>query len=462
MREENGLSVAVREELTASEVENINNIVNNASNAQLQIVSYDDKRIDKIISDIAANFQERLTDLSTFEVQETKIGNVADKIHKLGLVTNKVLNDLLGVSTYGKIKKINSHVVEYASPVGVIFGVIPLTNPISNSLFKVLISIKTRNALIVSYPRAAHRVGESTVKIIQNVLQAHGAPSELIQATPQTSTRLQVRFFMSHPGVDLILATGGPDLVKTAYSSGKPAYGVGPGNVPVFIAKSANIVQTAKDIIKGKCYDNGIVCGSESNLIVNDKISSAFIVELENNGAAVLNTEEKNRACEQLFDASTKRLKKNFIGVSGEALAKAADIIRSWPIKIIIIPADMQEILWLSKEKMAPLLTLYSVQDGEGIPLAKQLLDEGIGHTAVIHSQDLEEIERFAEEIPTGRLLVNTPATHGMLGESTHLETSYMLGSGSWGGNITTEAITWRNIVNFKYLAFDREKILPK
>jgi acetaldehyde dehydrogenase/alcohol dehydrogenase len=259
---------------------------------------------------------------------------------------------------------------------------------------------------------------------------------------------------MQSDQVSLILATGGGDLVKTAYSSGTPAIGVGPGNVPVYVSASADLSQAADDILQGKTYDNGIVCGSESNIIIDERVYEEFVEILKQKGALLISEKQHIDA---LFDDSTGRLHRTLIGVDAMTLAKQMDVDSPTPIKLILIAADPEQHAFLSREKMAPIVTLYKSEAGQGISLAAQLLwQEGAGHSAVIHSKDQDEIHQFASTLPAGRILVNMPATQGMLGISSDIPLSFMQGSGSWGGNISTEPVHWRHLVNIKRLTFKK------
>ncbi len=442
--------------------EEIDLVVKEAVNAQREIETWSDEKVNTLLSDLVLNFSRDLAYFARREVEETGIGNETDKKHKLSLVAETIVGQLLKEKTIGELKKITPRLIEYASPMGVIFAVIPMTNPVPNSLFKTILSIKTRNALIVSYPKAATNLGLECMEIIQSTLRKHGAPQYLIQNAPLPSTRERSGLLMSHRDVNLILATGGGKLVQAAYRSGTPAYGVGPGNVPVLVTDTADLQQTAADIIKGKSYDNGIVCGSESNLIVSETICQTFIVALEDCGAAVLTPDESKRVAQTLFDSSTSRIRREYVGVDCQTLAEKTGVSRPWSIKVLIMPTSEEELPKYSREKMAPLLTLLAVDVKRSIELAKRmLLDDGAGHTAVIHSKDINAIKAFAEQIPAGRLLVNTPATHGMLGETTEIPRTFMAGCGSWGGNISTDGITWRHLVNIKMLAYDTDKNLP-
>ena len=440
--------------------------VDQAVTAQALMLDQTDKQLDSVISKIAYLVDCELAEFALLEAQETKLGNVKDKQHKLSLVVNQVCQDLVGTVTGGRLDKqannqqANAAVTEYASPVGIIFAVIPMTNPIPNSLYKILNAIKTRNALIISYPRLAVSVGAKLIALVQDVLKAAGLPPQLIQSVPLPSDRVKVSQFMQHPKVDLILATGGQGLVKAALSSGTPAYAVGPGNVPAIICNDAPLEATAEAIIQSKSYDNGIICGSESALIVERNIALSFSIQLEKSGAAVLTVAEKSIATAHWFEAPGQ-LNRTVVGKSAQALANLAGIKRDYEIKMLVIPCLPGEVVSYGQEKLAPIVAMFTMETEQLIPLAQSVLSmDGSGHTAVVHTQDPAMMHQCALELPVGRMLVNSPSTFGMMGVSTALPLAFMLGSGSWGGNISTEAITWRHLVNIKRLSMHVQDVI--
>ncbi|HEY8066893.1 MAG TPA: aldehyde dehydrogenase family protein [Methylosinus sp.] len=430
-------------------------LVERARDAQNAIDALDDARLDKVVRAIVGAFSKDVEGWAERELAVTRIGNRKDKTHKLGLVLTRVFHSLHGVRTRGRIGYDQS-LIEYASPVGVIFAVVPLTNPVPNSLFKALLCIKTRNALIASFPQKADSVGAQAFDLIRGVLAEEGLPADLVQRCAEPS-HSRTKLLMSHSGVALVLATGGSQLVGAAYSSGTPTIGVGPGNVPVLVASSADVGRAARDIVKGKAYDNGIVCGSESNIVVDERVRAPFLEALTAAGAVVVEGDARSPVIEALFDPETRRLRRELLGVDGDALAAAAGLEVTHRVACLVLAAERGEYPFIAQEKMAPLLTLFTAEQGRGVDDAAALLwSEGAGHTAVIHSSDPVEIDAFATAMPAGRILVNTSATHGMLGETSDLPVSFMQGSGSWGGNGTTDPITWRHLVNIKRLAFGR------
>jgi acetaldehyde dehydrogenase/alcohol dehydrogenase len=255
----------------------------------------------------------------------------------------------------------------------------------------------------------------------------------------------------------LILATGGPALVKAAYSSGNPAIGVAPGNAPVLICADADLQHAANSIIMSKTFDHGLICGAEHNLVVDSSIRANFIEILEQHGAAVLSPDEVSRFMQATIDPAVNNFKGKLIGQPASLLADMASIQRDYPIKLIVVPTEgINAENALVREKMLPVLSLFSAADTrDGFEACKDLLIiDGSGHTAIIYSQDSDVIERFGAEIPASRLLVNSPGTHGVFGITTGLIPSLTLSCGTFGGNSTTDNVTYTHLLNIKRLAY--------
>jgi acetaldehyde dehydrogenase / alcohol dehydrogenase len=349
-------------------------------------------------------------------------------------------------------------VTEIACPVGVVLGLIPVTNPVSTIAFKTIICLKGRNSLILSCHRDALGVGKQTCDIIRGVLERHGAPVDLVQPILQRSSRQKTLMFMKHPGVSMILATGGSSMVKAAYSSGTPAIGVGSGNAPVLICADANISKAAQNVILGKSFDNGVICGSENNLVAVSTVYDEFVEQLEANGAAILTADEKNRFFPRVFDSDTATLKKAMVGKSARFIAEQAGIRRDKDIRLIVVPIRRDEVKSpYAHEKLAPILSLSKVKDEEeGIKLCKQILEnQGLGHTAVIYTQSRELMMKFGQEIDASRILVNIPASLGCVGIGSGLTPSFTLGCGTFGGTSTTDNITYSHLLNIKRIALN-------
>jgi acyl-CoA reductase-like NAD-dependent aldehyde dehydrogenase len=426
--------------------------------AQAAFAGWPEARVEALLDGVAAAVADRAGELAAATVQETGIGNVADKTFKNRFASLEVNQTMRGRPGIGPRPPDDRGVTEIASPVGVVLGLIPMTNPVATLVFKTLICLKARNALVVSHHPAADGVGRRTVELIGAVLGEHGAPVELLQSVERAS-RARTAMFMRHPGVSLILATGGTAMVKAAYSSGTPAIGVGSGNVPALICADADLRAAAVAVVDSKAFDHGIICGSEDNLVVDAVVGPTFLAELVNAGAAVLSRDETARVAAHAFDPGDGRLRREVLGQPAQSIAAAAGIRRDQPIRVLVLPLPLSRIDGpYGREKLAPLLSLFTV-DGEeqGLEVCKQLLArQGAGHTAVIHTGDERVQQRFGEEVPASRILVNGPASHGCIGIGNGLTPSLTLGCGTFGGNSTTDNVTYTNLLNIKRLARPR------
>ena len=261
---------------------------------------------------------------------------------------------------------------------------------------------------------------------------------------------------MNHPGISLILATGGTSMVKAAYSSGTPAIGVGPGNAPVLICADADVSIAAKNVISSKSFDNGVICASENNLVVVSSVHDELIQQLEAHGALILTADQKNRFTAQVFEPDSPNLKRSVVGKSAEFIADLAGINRDGDIRLIVVPVTLKELNGpYGHEKLAPILSLFTVNDEvEGIQVCKQILDnQGRGHTAVIYTKNQELIRQFAQEIDASRMIVNAPSAQGCIGIGSGLTPSLTLGCGTFGRNSTTDNVTYTHLLNIKRLA---------
>jgi acyl-CoA reductase-like NAD-dependent aldehyde dehydrogenase len=432
-------------------------MVARAVEAQESFEKWPEDRVDALLGDIAETIANRAEELAEATVAETDMGIVKDKVSKIRFASIEVYKTLSGHSAAGLLTTDpQKQVTEIASPVGVVLGLIPVTNPVPTIVFKTLVTLKGRNALILSCHRSALGVGSQACDIIRDVLERHGAPRNLVQAVRQRSSRQKTMMFMNHPGVSLILATGGTSMVKAAYSSGTPAIGVGSGNAPVLVCADADLSTAAQSIIQSKSFDNGVICGSENNLVVVASIRDSFVKMLEAHGAIVVTADEKNRLTAQILDPDTLRLKGSIIGKPANSIADIAGIRRDRDIRLIVVPIRHDELQGLyGHEKLAPILSLYVVNDeAEGIQACKQiLLNQGRGHTAVIYTQDQELMQQFGREIEASRILVNAAASQGCIGIGTGLIPSFTLGCGTFGGNSTTDNVTYTHMLNIKRLA---------
>ena len=431
-------------------------MVDRAQKAQRLFASWTEDRVDALLKEIAESVAAKAEELATATVTETKMGIVADKVTKIGFASLDVYKGVAGHLATGFLTDAQARISEIACPVGVVFGLIPVTNPVPTIVFKTIICLKGRNALILSCHRDALGVGRQTCDIIRSVIERCGAPQDLVQPVLRRSSRQKTIMFMSHPGVALILATGGASMVKAAYSSGTPAIGVGAGNAPVLICADADIPKSAQGIVKSKSFDNGIICGSENNLVVVSEIHDEFIKQLEASGAVILTADEKNRFTPEVFESDSPTLKKAMVGKSAQFMANQAGIHRDSDIHLIVVPTRLDELKGpYGHEKLAPILSLYTVNDEvEGIQFCKQILDsQGSGHTAVIYTKDRELMSKFGQEIDASRILVNAPSSFGCIGIGTGLTPSFTLGCGTFGGTSTTDNVTYTHLLNIKRLS---------
>ncbi len=416
-----------------------------------------DRQVDELLEKVANAVASQAEPLARATVEETKLGNVPDKTTKNQMASVGVYRGLVGQTARGALRSIPERMVtEFGSPAGVVFALIPMTNPVATAIFKTLIALKGGNALILSFHRAALGTGNTVGALIQQALADAGAPRDLVQWIPRRTSRKKTAMYLSHPGVSLVLATGGSGMVKAAYSSGTPAIGVGPANTPVLICADADPTQVAAAIVMSKSFDNGLICGAEHNLIVEASLREALIPALEAAGAAVLTPEEAKRFVLTAVDPATHSWRGQIIGQSAAAIAGFMKITRPFLIRVIVVPTDeVSATNPLAGEKIFPVLSLFTVPNAqEGITVARRLLSfHGAGHTAGIHSDNAEIIEQFGREIPAGRILVNSPSVHGVVGVTSGLDPSFTLGCGYFGGNSTTDNVSFRNLLNIKRLA---------
>lgn len=434
-------------------------MVARAVKAQQAFAEWPETRVDALLQDVAEAIADHAEELAEATVAESDMGVVADKAIKIRFASLEVYQTISGHAATGLLEtNQQTRVTEIASPVGVILGLIPLTNPVSTIVFKTLIALKGRNALIISCHRNALAVGNHATDIIRDVLERHGAPKDLVQSIRQRTSRQKTMMFMNHPDVSLILATGGTSMVKAAYSSGTPAIGVGSGNAPVLICADADLSTAAQMIIQSKSFDNGVICGSENNLVVVAPVRGDFVSMLEAHGAVILRPDEKNRFTAQVFDPDYPRLQRSMIGKSAQTIAKSTGIRRNKDFRLIVVPIRQDELQGpYGHEKLAPILSLSTVSDEkEGLRACKRILNnQGRGHTAVIYTQNPELIEQFGREIEASRILVNASASQGCIGLGTGLTPSFTLGCGTFGGNSTTDNISYTHLINIKRLALN-------
>jgi acetaldehyde dehydrogenase (acetylating) len=392
-------------------------------------------------------------------VEETGFGVPDDKREKNRFAAEDVWNYFRGLRTKGVVSE-SKDVVEIASPRGVVAGIIPSTNPTSTAIFKILISIKSRNTVVLSpHPSAAKCINE-TARVMRDAGVKEGLPAEAIGC--MTSATIEgTEALMKHKQTAVILATGGIGLVRAAYSSGKPAFGVGPGNVPVCVERTADIPKAVQDILTGKCFDNGTICASEQAVICDAPVEQAVREQFKLQGAHFLSAAEADQLA-KVVTTQQRSLNPAIVGKSVEVIAKMAGL--NVPPGTRCLIADVAGVGRehpLSMEKLSPILAFYVV---DGLQACAKRAQEvlhygGMGHTAGIHTRSREAAVSFGAEMPASRITVNTPTTHGAIGFSTALPPSMTLGCGSWGGNVTSDNVSPLHLMDIKRVAFETRPV---
>ncbi len=428
-----------------------------ASLAQKMYASFTQEQVDRIVEAIAQAAYKQAENLAILAVTETKMGIIEHKKMKNELASQGVYEAIRQEKTVGIVYEDRvAKQVEIAYPFGVIAAVTPVTNPTATAIFKTLIALKAQNAIVFSpHPTAVNCTIEA-LKICQQAAFHAGAPEGLIQWISHPTIK-GTEELMHHRDVQLILATGGAGLVKAAYSSGKPAYGVGPGNVPVYIDRTANVNEAMKRIIDSKSFDNSTICATEQAIVVHQEVKAQVMAALAENGAILLSGQDKEKLA-KVISPVARTLNSQIVGKPATVIAQMANI--DVPRHIRVLVAEEHEIgkeFPFSMEKLSPILGLYTAQSQEeAVKICHRLLDVGgRGHSLAIHAQDEHFVKQFAAQMPVSRILVNTLASVGAAGGTTSLPPSFTLGCGAYGGNITSDNISARHLVNKKRVAYE-------
>ena len=436
-------------------VENmIDELVVKAEKAKQAMLSLDQDAIDNIVREMSMAGLDKHIELAQMAVDETKRGIFEDKVTKNMFATEYIYNSIKYNKTVGVIEKNEEEgYMLIAEPVGVVAGVTPVTNPTSTTMFKSLISMKGRNPIIFSFHPSAQKCSAEAARILRDAAIEAGAPENCIQWIETPSLEASSAL-MKHNGVALILATGGPGMVKSAYSSGKPALGVGAGNVPCFIEKSADIKQAVNDLILSKTFDNGMICASEQAVIVEECIYDEVVGLMKAYNCYFVDGKEKELLEKTVINPETKSLNPNIVGQTPYKIAQMAGFEVPKDAKMLVAEIGGVGMDYpLSKEKLSPVLACIKVKDAkEGIQRCVDMTEfGGLGHSAVIHSNNDDIILEFSKKVRTGRLLVNAPSTHGAIGDIYNVNTpSLTLGCGSMGNNSTTDNVSAVNLINVK------------
>jgi len=426
-----------------------------AKQAQKIYSQYSQEEIDKIVAAMCEAAKENAEWLARMAVDETKYGNFEDKVAKNMFAAQNIYDYIKDIKTVGVINEdLERKVVEIASPMGVIMGIIPSTNPTSTTINKALISLKAGNGIVFAPHPNAVRCISATAQVLYEAALRAGAPEGIIGCMSKV-TMAGSDELMHHEDIAVIVATGGPGMVKAAYSSGKPAYGVGAGNAPAFIERSADIKQAVADIIKSKSFDYGMICASENSILADEPIKDQIIEELRLQGGYFLSKEEVEKVSKTIMTPAGAVIP-SMVGKSAKVIAEKVGIDVPDGTRLLVTPLDGYGPGYpLSYEKLSSVIAFYVVEDWEQACLmAIELLDlMGAGHTFAIHSQNEEIIREFARK-PVSRILVNTPSSLGGIGFSTGLVPSVTLGCGTLGGSSTSDNVSVQHLINVKRIAY--------
>ena len=452
------------DELIVQDEQSLNELIKRVRAAQAKFATYTQEQVDKIFLAAATAADKARLDLAEMAVSETGMGIVEDKVIKNHYAAEYIYNAYRDVKTCDVVETDDSFGVEVlAEPVGVVAAIVPTTNPTSTAIFKALLALKTRNGLIFSpHPRAKNCTIAAARTVLDAAVKA-GAPEGIIGWIDVPSVALSAAVMS---GSDLILATGGPGMVRAAYSSGKPAVGVGAGNTPVIIDSSADIKLAASSVLHSKSFDNGMICASEQSVIVMSDVYDAFKKEIAYRGAYFLNAEEIDKVRGTILINGSVNAK--IVGQSAPAIARLCGFGAPESARILVGEVESVEISEpFAHEKLSPVLAMYKAESfDDALKKAEKLVaDGGFGHTSVIYANEhtaKDKIAAFGDLMKTCRILVNTPAAQGGIGDiyNFKLRPSLTLGCGSWGGNSVSENVSVKHLLNYKTVAKRRENML--
>ena len=428
--------------------------------AAFDVVSrFSQEQVDMICSAMSAVALAESARLGQMAHEETGFGKAEDKYQKNRFAAEDVWNHFKNLKTVGVVND-TPGIVEIASPRGVVAAIIPSTNPTSTAIFKIIIAIKSRNTIVLSpHPSAAKSIAE-TARLMRDEAIKHGLPADAIKCLTLTTIE-GTETLMKHKKTAVILATGGTGLVRAAYSSGKPAFGVGPGNVPSFIERSADPAKAVADILTGTCFDNGTICASEQAVVVDAPLEHAVREQFTAQGGHFLNAAEAEAVAKVLLTPQ-RTLNAGIVGKSAAFIAELAGV--SVPVGTRCVLADCagvgRDCPW-SVEKLSPTLAFFVV---DGVKAGAERCLEilrfgGMGHTAGMHTNDRNAAIEYGKQMPAARVIINSPTTHGAIGFTTDLDPSMTLGCGSWGGNVTSDNVSPRHLMDIKRVAFETKPI---
>ncbi len=437
-------------------VQEVRELVSAAKKAQEKLADMSQEQIDRIIKHIANAGVRNALRLATMANEDTGFGVIQDKVIKNVFASQGVYDAVKDLKTIGEIDRDDKQKVKtIAVPVGVVAGIIPSTNPTSTVLYKAIIAIKSGNSIVFSPHPGALRSILETVKVIRQALAEAGADENLVSCIT-IPTMQAIDGLMKHRDVSLILATGGSAMVRSAYSSGTPAIGVGPGNSPTFIERTADIAQAVKRVMDSKTFDNGTICASEQSIICEEDMKDVIQAEMEQQGAYFLNEEESKKLGAFILRANGT-MNPEIVGRDVQTIAKLSGLSIPKDRKVLVAKEDgVGRGHPYSNEKLAPILAFFTGKDYKEIceTCCIILHYEGAGHTFSIHTKDDKIVEYFAKRIPASRICVNTPSALGGVGATTGLMPSFTLGCGAIGGSATSDNVGPMNLINVKKVAY--------
>jgi len=449
----------------------IDQLVKNATKALESYMQMNQEQVDKMVHAMTlAGLNDHLR-LAKMAVEETGRGVFEDKVIKNMFATEYIWHSIKNQKTVGIVDENEAEgYVEVAEPVGIIAGVTPVTNPTSTTMFKALISAKTRNPIIFAFHPSAQKCSAESARVLREAAIANGGPEHCIQWVEVPSLEA-TNVLMNHPNISLILATGGSGMVRSAYSAGKPALGVGPGNVPCYIHKDVDIERACTDLIISKTFDNGMICASEQAAIVHMDISDAFEETMKKLGCVFLTGSDADKLSSYVINIEKQSVNPEVVGQSAHFIATKAGVSVPEDTKIILVKLKEPSLKYpLSLEKLSPVLAYFVAKDEkQGFDFCNKMLElGGLGHSAVIHAEDEALSVAFGQAMKVGRVIVNSPSSQGAIGDIYNTNTpSLTLGCGSFGRNSTTSNISSVNLINKKRIAQRRVsmqwfKIPPK
>ncbi|MCZ1468837.1 aldehyde dehydrogenase family protein, partial [Enterococcus faecium] len=441
----------------------IDDLAEKANAALKEMESFDQEKVDHIVHEMAMAALDQHMPLAKMAVEETGRGVYEDKAIKNMYASEYIWHNIKHDKTVGVINEdVQKGLIEIAEPVGVVCGVTPTTNPTSTTIFKSMIALKTRNPIVFAFHPSAQKSSAEAARVVRDAAIAAGAPENCIQWIEHPSIEA-TSMLMNHPGIAIVLATGGAGMVKSAYSTGKPALGVGPGNVPAYIEKTAKIKRAVNDLIVSKTFDNGMICASEQAVIVDKEIYAAVKAEFQAHQVYIVKPDELQKLEDAVMNEGKYAVNPSIVGHSAMEIAKLAGISVPKGTKMLI--AELEGVgpdYPLSREKLSPVLAMIKANNTDhAFDLCEGMLNlGGLGHTAVIHSENEELHVKFGLRMKACRILVNTPSAEGGIGDIyNEMIPSLTLGCGSYGKNSVSRNVSAVNLINVKTVAKRRNNM---